>query len=450
MKCKTLYIVLACMPVVLGGCGIYGKYERKPLEFDAECYAKGDTSMAPLSAMPWRELFTDGCLSDWIERGLKANTDLRIAQFRVEEASATLTASRLAFLPSLNASADGSVSNSSSNRFQIGPSASWELDVFGKQRNLKKGAEASYNASQAYKQAVTTSLIATIANGYYTLVMLDEQLSISERTLKTWDENIRTLQAFKRAGRSNEAAVLQARANRMKVESSTLTLRKRISEQENSIRSLLLEPDADLARGEYSKQSFPDTLSAGVSLELLSNRPDVRQAEFELQKAFYNVNVSRSAFYPSITLSGNAGWVSSSGAVANPSSWIANALGSITAPLFNRGTNQANLKISKAEYEIAALEFQQKILDAGIEVNDALSAWQTARNKLVIDKKQIVALRGAVHNTRLLMRNTPTSYLEVLTAQQRLLEAELTEVEDRYDVIQSVIRLYRALGGGVE
>lgn len=438
------------MPVVLGGCGIYGKYERKPLEFDAECYAKDDTSMAPLSAMPWRELFTDRCLSDWIERGLKANTDLRIAQFRVEEASATLTASRLAFLPSLNASADGSVSNSSSNRFQIGPSASWELDVFGKQRNLKKGAEASYNASQAYKQAVTTSLIATIANGYYTLVMLDEQLSISERTLKTWDENIRTLQAFKRAGRSNEAAVLQARANRMKVESSTLTLRKRISEQENSIRSLLLEPDADLARGEYSKQSFPDTLSAGVSLELLSNRPDVRQAEFELQKAFYNVNVSRSAFYPSITLSGNAGWVSSSGAVANPSSWIANALGSITAPLFNRGTNQANLKISKAEYEIAALEFQQKILDAGIEVNDALSAWQTARNKLVIDKKQIVALRGAVHNTRLLMRNTPTSYLEVLTAQQRLLEAELTEVEDRYDVIQSVIRLYRALGGGVE
>ncbi len=377
-----------------------------------------------------------------------SNTDLRIAALKVEEARATLSASRLAFLPSVSMGADGSVGSGSSDRFSIGPSASWEIDAFGKQRNLKMGAEASWFASQAYRQAVQSQLVATIADGYYTLLMLDEQLSISERTLTTWDENIRVLQALKRAGRTNEAAVLQARANRMRVESSTLTLRNQIAEQENAIRSLLLDPDADMARGSLREQSFPESLSAGIPIDLLSNRPDVREAEYRLQKSFYDINVARAAFYPSITLSGNAGWTTSSGSVGNPSSWIANALGSVVVPIFNRGTNKANLDIARARYEENLLDFQQKLLDAGMEVNNALIAWQTANGRLALDRKQIVALKGAVHNTRLLMRNTTTNYLEVLTAQQRLLEAELSEASDRFDVIRSVISLYHALGGG--
>lgn len=387
-------------------------------------------------------------LSAWIDSGLNSNTDLRIAALKVEEARATLSASRLAFLPSVSMGADGSVGSGSSDRFSIGPSASWEIDAFGKQRNLKMGAEASWFASQAYRQAVQSQLVATIADGYYTLLMLDEQLSISERTLTTWDENIRVLQALKRAGRTNEAAVLQARANRMRVESSTLTLRNQIAEQENAIRSLLLDPDADMARGSLREQSFPESLSAGIPIDLLSNRPDVREAEYRLQKSFYDINVARAAFYPSITLSGNAGWTTSSGSVGNPSSWIANALGSVVAPIFNRGTNKANLDIARARYEENLLDFQQKLLDAGMEVNNALIAWQTANGRLALDRKQIVALKGAVHNTRLLMRNTTTNYLEVLTAQQRLLEAELSEASDRFDVIRSVISLYHALGGG--
>jgi NodT family efflux transporter outer membrane factor (OMF) lipoprotein len=398
--------------------------------------------------MSWRELFTDEYLSAWIDSGLNSNTDLRIAALKVEEARATLSASRLAFLPSVSMGADGSVGSGSSDRFSIGPSASWEIDAFGKQRNLKMGAEASWFASQAYRQAVQSQLVATIADGYYTLLMLDEQLSISERTLTTWDENIRVLQALKRAGRTNEAAVLQARANRMRVESSTLTLRNQIAEQENAIRSLLLDPDADMARGSLREQSFPESLSAGIPIDLLSNRPDVREAEYRLQKSFYDINVARAAFYPSITLSGNAGWTTSSGSVGNPSSWIANALGSVVVPIFNRGTNKANLDIARARYEENLLDFQQKLLDAGMEVNNALIAWQTANGRLALDRKQIVALKGAVHNTRLLMRNTTTNYLEVLTAQQRLLEAELSEASDRFDVIRSVISLYHALGGG--
>lgn len=446
------HILFAALALCLSGCGLYTNWNHADIvEYDVNDICTEDSVSPHLMEMSWRELFTDSCLVSWIDSGLKSNTDLRIAQYRVEQAAATLKASRLAFLPSVGINAEGSIGNNSSDRFQIGPSASWEIDVFGKQRNLKKGAEASYYASEAYRQAVRTSLISAIANGYYTLLMLDEQLNISERTVKTWDENIRVLQALKRAGRTNEAAVLQARANRMKVENAAITLRRQIAAQENAMRSLLLNPEADMSRAKFEHQNFPDSLSRGIPVRLLSNRPDVKEAEFALQKCFYDINVARSAFYPSLTLSGSAGWMTASGTgIGSPSSWIANLIGSIAAPIFNRGTNVANLEIAKAEYEIASLSFQQRLLDAGMEVNDALTAWQTARDRLTLDKKQIVALKGAVHNTRLLMRNTSTNYLEVLTAQQRLLEAELTEAADRYDAIQAIITLYHALGGGVD
>lgn len=432
-----------------GACGIYSKYDRPAVEYDTARLVVTDSLNEPLSALSWRELFADSCLVSWIDRGLEANTDLRVAQLNVDKAAATLGASKLAFLPSLGLNAEASAGTKSDSRFQVGPSASWELDIFGKQRNLKKSAEAAFYASEAYRQAVQTSLIASVAEGYYNLLMLDNQLEISERTLRIWEHNIRTLQALKRAGRTNEAGELQARANKLKVESSIRTLREQIAIQENAMRSLLLSPDMDMTRGVLAMQHFPDSIASGVSVELLSNRPDVLAAEFDLQKAFYDVNVSRSAFYPSLKLSGNAGWSTTSGSgIANPSAWIANAIGSLTAPIFDRGTNNANLKISKVQYEIASLKFRQTLFDAGMEVNDALINWQTARERLKIDAEQIAVLEKAVRTTQLLMRNTPTNYLEVLTAQQRLLEAQLTETADKYDEIQAVIKLYHALGGG--
>ncbi len=448
MKPRRYLLFFAVL--LLSSCRLYRNYETPTIDYDKEALCARDTVTPSVASLAWKDLFTDSCLVKLIDSALIKNTDLRIAQLKSNEAAATLTASRLAFLPSVNLTVNGSVENNAPNRLTIAPSAMWEIDIFGKQRNLKKGAEAAFYASEAYRQAVRTQLIATVANSYFTLLMLDEQLSISERTLRTWDENIRALQALKRAGRTNEAIVLQARANRTAVENSALTLRNRIYVQENAIRSLLLSPDLEIERSSLNEQNFPDSLSEGIPLEYLSTRPDVREAEFRLANAFYNVNVTRAAFYPSLTLSGLIGWTASSGNIANPSSWIGNALGAIVAPLFNRGTNRANLKITQAEYEIALLDFQQKLFDAGMEVNDALSAWQTAKNRVNLDKKQIVALQGAVHNTRLLMRNSTTNYLEVLIAQQRLLEAELAEAKDRFEVIQAVIDLYHSLGGGTE
>lgn len=433
----------------LGGCGQYARLECPAPQPAATAGAAPDSAAAPLVSLSWRELFADPHLAAWIDSALARNTDLQIARLRAEQAEATLGASRLAMLPAVSLGAEASAGHRTESRFRIGPAATWEIDLFGRQRNTRLGAEASLRAAEAYRQAVETRLIAAVAEGYYALLMLDQQLAVSRRTLKTWDENIRALQALKRAGRTNEAAVLQARANRMKVESSALTLDKQISEQENAIRALLADPGADLARGELAAQVFPDSLLEGIPAQVLSNRPDVREAEYGLQRAFYGIRVARAAFYPTLTLSGNAGWSAASGMrVGSPSAWIANALASLAAPLFSRGTNRANLAIARADYDIAELEFRQKLVEAGREVNDALAAWQTASRRLVLDKKQIVALKGAVHNTRLLMRHTSTNYLEVLTAQQRLLEAELTEVNDRYEAIQAVIALYHAVGGG--
>ena len=317
--------------------------------------------------------------------------------------------------------------------------------------NAKREARAALEGSRAYEQAVQTQIVATIANSYYTLLMLDRQLAVNERTLGTWEKTVKALEALKSAGKSNDAAVLQARANRTALESSLLSLRQSIHETENALAVLLALPAQAIERGTLTGQRFPEKLSAGLPLQLLANRPDVRQAEYALAQAYYATNAARAAFYPSINLSGSLGWTNNGGgAILNPGKWLLGAIGSLTQPLFNKGTNRANLKIAKARQEEATLLFRQSLLDAGKEVNDALTACQTARQRIELDSCQITMLQEAVRKTELLMRHTPTTYLEVLTAQQSLLAAEQTEAQARFDEIQSIIELYHALGGGSE
>lgn len=443
----------------MNGCGIYTRYERPDLSFTDSLYTairqeaqQADT--ASLADLSWRELFTDSLLQRWIECGMKNNTDLRVARLRTEEAEAVLQSSRLAFLPSVSFGAQGQASHtdgrSTQRTYSIGPSAEWELDIFGRQHNAKTGAKAALWQSRAYEQAMQTRLVATVADCYYTLLMLDGQIQISRRTLTTWQENIRTLSALKRAGKITEAAVLQARANKLEVEGSILTLEKRIGEMENTVCSLLGITPVKLERGVLADQHFPDSLTVGLPLLLVGNRPDVREAELALMKSFYATGEARSAFYPRITLSGTIGWTNNAGTVSNPGTWLLNAIGSLVQPLFHKGENVARLKIARAQQQQALLQFRQSLLDAGNEVNNALILWQTARKRLGVDHKQILNLKAAVWNTKLLMKYGRTHYLEVLTAQQKLLQAELAESEDRYDEIQGVITLYHALGGGMQ
>ena len=445
---KKILIPLILLLVTMNSCALYKDYERPEIDFVDSLYnripAAGDYES--IASLTWRELFADTLLQDLIEIGLKNNTDLEIARLKVEQAEATLQTSKLAFYPNVSFSAQAGVKNEGFN-YSLTPTASWEIDAFGRLRNTKKGAEAALAATEAYQQAIQTQLVATIADAYYTLLMLDEQLEISKRTLKTWEENIRTLSALKRAGKTNEAAVLQAKANKVNVEASILTLEKQIIEQENSLSALLGLVPQEFERNELSQQVFPDTLLMGLPLSSLVNRPDVRQAEYKLVEAFYATNVARSYFYPSITLSGSGGWAGING---NPGDWIYNAVAGLVQPIFNQGKNKARVKISEAQRQEALLNFKQTLLDAGTEANNALVSWQTARKRLDSDKLQIMYLKGAVFNTQLLMKNGQATYLEVLSALKNLLQAELTETNDKFLEIQSVITLYHALGGGLE
>lgn len=448
MRKILIPIILLLTIVTMNSCALYKDYERQEIDFVDSLYNRIPTAddYESIASLTWKELFRDTLLQNLIELGLENNTDLEIARLKVEQAEATLKTSKLAFYPDVSFSAQAGVNQNGFN-YSLTPTASWEIDAFGRLHNTKKGAQAALEATKSYQQAVQTQLVATIADSYFTLLMLDEQLEISKRTQKTWEENIRTLEALKRAGKTNEAAVLQAKANKVNVEASILTLKKQIIEQENSLSALLGLVPQELERNELSEQIFPDTLLMGLPLSSLVNRPDVRQAEYKLVEAFYATNVARSYFYPTITLSGNGGW---SGVSGNPGDWIFNAVGSLMQPIFNQGKNKARMKISESQRQEALLNFKQTLLDAGTEANNALISWQTARKRLDSDKLQIVYLKGAVLNTQLLMKNGQADYLEVLTAQKNLLQAELTETNDRYLEIQSVITLYHALGGGLD
>ena len=438
---------------MLTGCSTYSRYHRAeiPTENLYRTLPAGIDTVT-IASMSWREMFTDRKLQSLIETGIKQNTDLNVARLRVEAAEAALITAKLSYLPSLGINAEGGSSQydgTTAKTYNVGASASWELDIFGRLTAAKRGAVAALQGSRDYQQAVQTQLVATIADSYYTLSMLDTQMAINNRTLENWRATVRTLEALKKVGKANEAGVLQAKANVMQLESSQLAIRKSISETENALSAILAMPSHSIERNNLTEASFPDTISIGVPLQLLSNRPDVRQAEMELAQAFYATNVARAAFYPNITLSGTLGWTNNGGGViTNPGQWLLNVIGSLTQPLFNRGVNIANLNIAKSRQEEAKLLFRQALLNSGKEVNDALTVWQTAKSQIEIGERRVSVLNDAVQKTELLMCHSGATYLEVLTAQQSLLEAETLQSQAYFERIQSIIKLYHALGGG--
>lgn len=449
-------ISVLIIPALLSSCGIYNSYKRPEVQTDGlfrEATATEDTTN--MGNLPWREIFTDPMLQQLIEKGLQNNTDLRTARLRVKEAEAALLSARLSFLPSLALAPQGTLSSfdgaKATKTYTIPVSASWEVDVFGKLRNAKEQTKAAYEQSKVYQQAVQTQLVSSIANIYYTLLMLDRQLEISIQTSSHWKENVATMRAMKRAGMTTEDAVAQSEANSYNVEASVLTLKRQIKETENTLSALLAEVPHTIERGRLEDWQQPANLTVGVPLQLLANRPDVRSAELSLKQAFYVTNAARSAFYPSLVLAGNAGWTNSAGGfIVNPGKLLLSAVGSLTQPLFAKGTNIARLKIAKAQQEEAMLGFQQSLLNAGNEVNNALVQCQTARGRIELDEKMIASLETAVSSTELKMKHGNTTYLEVLVAQESLLQAQLGKVADQLDEIQGVINLYQALGGGRE
>lgn len=454
---KTYHsIYMAACAALLSSCGIYTTYHpatEVPEQLYGEEVVVSDSSS--IASLHWRELFTDPYLVTLIEQGLANNTDYLAAGLRVQEAEATLLSAKLAYLPSLALAPQGTLSHLEGHKmtkaYSLPATASWEIDLFGKLRNAKRQSQALLAQSKDYQQAVRSQLIAGIANTYYTLLMLDEQLRITEQTATSWGESARATHALMQAGKTNEAAVAQMEAAYAQVSASVLDLKDQINQVENSLSLLLAETPHRVQRGTLAGQTWPSSLSVGFPVSLLANRPDVRAAERSLEQAFYATNQARAAFYPSITLSGSAGWTNSAGGmISNPAQFVASAVGSLTQPLFAKGQLTGQLKIAKAKQEEASLNFQQTLLQAGTEVNEALVQYQTAQEKRDLFAQQVNALQTAYRSTSLLMEHGTTTYLEVLTAQQSLLSAQLTQVANEVTEIQSLIQLYQALGGGAE
>ena len=450
---KILYTI--SVAAMLSSCGIYTTYHR-PADLTTQNLTGDRVVEVSADSLPaWQEFFSDPALRQLIEQGLKNNTNLQTAQLKVTESQASLTAARLAFLPTLALSRSGTLSSfdgkTPSKIYSLPVAASWQLDVFGSLRNAKERSKAVYEQTKSYKQAVQAQLIATIANDYYTLLLLDSQLKISEQTKENWRQLVDTYRALMEAGGANEASVSQAQATYLSVCASVADLKKNIQNLEDNFSALLGDTPHAISRSEWNADQLDiaDFTTKGVPLHLLAQRPDVNRAEQTLAAAFYATNEARAAFYPSINLSGTAGWTNSSGmGIVNPGKILLNAVASLAQPIFQGGRIAAQYKISKAQQEEAKLAFQQTLLNAGVEVNTDLSQMQTAREKRAYYKNQISALTTAVNSTKLLMENGSTTYLEVLTANQTLLSAQLNDLSNSFDELQSYILLYQALGGG--
>ena len=453
---KRNILILSTTVALMSSCGIYTKYERPEDVQTEDLYGAnvGGEELPSLATLPWRELFKDPQLQALIEQGLASNVDLEKARLQVEQAQAGLRTARLAFLPSLALAPEGRVSSFDRSEaaftYNAGAALSWELDFFGKLRNAKEQSKAALMMSEEYKQAVQTGIVSGIANIYYTLLMLDEQLIASQQSADFMKETARIMSALKDAGMQTEAGVAQARASAETMAISVLELNNAIQNTESAMCKLLCQVPQHIVRGKLSEQELQKDLSLGVPLDMISNRPDVRAAEYALAQSFYGVNHARSSFYPNLTLGGTAGWTNNVGAIVNPGKLLLTAMASLTQPLFSKGRLVANLKISKAQYEQSKLDFQQAVINAGNEVNTALIQCQTARKKAVHRKQQVDELERAVKNTRLLMEHGSTMYLEVLTAEQSYLQAKVSQASDWFDEAQGIVTLYKSLGGGTE
>lgn len=459
---KKQIIGMMCLAAMMSSCHIYKAYDR-PETIDASGVYRDPASAtdtlaadtANMGNLPWKEIFRDAKLQALIEEGLANNVDMQAAALRVQEAKVMLTAAKLSYLPSINLAPQGTTTSMGGGNYvkayQLPVAASWEIDLFGKILNTKRGQKVAYEQSQYAEQAVRSQIICGIANVYYSLLMLDRQVEITTETAAIYKENVRVMEAMKIAGMTTEAAVAQMRAASHQVEASLMDLKRQVRETENSLAVLLAKAPQTIERSTLDEQVMPEELAAGVPMQLLENRPDVKMAEMTLAAAYYTTNSARAAFYPGLNITGMAGWTNGSGIqVSNPGEFMLQALASLAQPIFNNGKLIANLKVSKAEEKIAQMNYQQTILEAGKEVSDALFLYDTADKKLSEHQAQVSEMQKAVEMNNDLFQAGKATYLEIITAQQSLLSAQLNEVSDTFQRMQAVINLYSALGGGRE
>ncbi len=440
---RNILATLALCSLTLSSCGLYTKFksEEIPVDVAGENIALPDTAVV---AMPtWQEVFTDSHLQGLITKALEQNADLEVARLNTEQAKRVLTTSKLAYVPSLIFSPEISKGLDIPMSYKLPVAASWELDLFGRLRNQKRQAQAAFEQTKAYKQAVQSQLIAGVATNYYSLLLADKQLAWTRESYAILESTLTTIEALKEVGMQTQAAVLQTRGNLKELEITLYSLEQQVALLENNLCLLLQESPRTIFRGSLEETIIDYPISESMSLEVLSNRPDVKVAEMNLAKSFYGVNYARASLYPKITLSAQGGWF-------NPGDWLLQALATATQPIFMAGVNRANLANAKDAYEQQLVLFEQSLLKAGKEVNDAIINKYNASIQRGLASDQVETYNQAVETTQALMDSGMATYLEVLTAQNSYLGARINQAKIWHSLAISQINLFNALGGGQE
>ena len=462
MKLRNIILIGIAATVFTGCKSLYGKYERPAINTSGvvrdplsltDSLAVNDTTS--FGNMAWRSVFTDPQLQTLIEKGLANNNDLLNAALNVKMAEAQLQAAKLAFLPSFVFSPQGTITSWDGNpavkTYSLPVSASWSIDLFGNLLSQKRSSQMALLATRDYQLVTKAKLVGNIANLYYTLLMLDREIELVSEMEHLAKDTWETMKLQKEYGNVRSTGVQSAEANYYSVQAKKTDLVRQMRESENALSLLLGQSAQAISRGKLEQQSLPTHLATGISIRMLNNRPDVHYAEMNLAQCFYNVQTARSRFYPNITISASGAFTNNSGmGIVNPGKWLLSAVGSLVQPIFQRGQIVAGLKVAKMRYEQAYNTWQQSVLSAGSEVSNALVLYNSSDEKSRIESKQIATLRQNVEDTKLLLLQSRSTYLEVITAQQSLLNVELSKVQDDFRKMQAVVNLYSALGGGVK
>ncbi|MBQ3624600.1 MAG: efflux transporter outer membrane subunit [Prevotella sp.] len=462
MKKKNILLIGLAALTVVSCKSLYGTYERPDVKTTGlirDAVSVSDTLLATdtlsFGNLPWRSVFTDPLLQRHIETALGNNVNMLNAALNVKMVEAQLKAAKLAFLPQFTFTPQGTIASwdggKASKTYQLPIAASWNVDLFGNLLSQKRSAQMALLQTKDYQTVVQCNIISNVANMYYTLLMLDSQLNIlgdmTRLTKDTWD--LMKLQMD--LGRARSTSVQSAEANYYSVQAQTAEMKRQIREVENSLSLLLGQPAQQIPRGKLEEQSLPSEFSTGVGIQLLANRADVHAAEMNLAQCFYNVQTARSRFYPSLTISPSGTFTNSAGGgVVNPGKWLLSAVGSLVQPIFMKGQLTAGLRVAEAQYEQAYNTWQNTVLQAGSEVSNALVLYNSSNEKSALETQQIDVLKKNVEHTQLLFKSSGSSYLEVITAQQSLLNAQLSKITDDFHKMQAVVNLYQALGGGAK
>ncbi len=440
-------------------CNIHQEYATPETDTETLYRDVNTTDSTSFADLKWNEVFTDPLLQNIITEALKSNIDLRVAVANIENAESYLMQQKGALQPDLNLNASATQSKLANtvsaatgfatSQYSVFLSSSWEIDIWGKYRSAKKSAIADLLASESFRRAVQTKLISNLATSYYSLLALDEKLLVAEETVKSRESYLITIQELQSAGYVTSADIKQSEANKNAAEILSIQLKQQIRELENYMSLLMGKNPGPIERGKIQNQKIAGDFSTGVPALLLANRPDVMQKEFELLSALEMSNAARAQFYPSITITGRAGFVSNEGAsLFDPTSFFANIAGGLLQPLLNKNLNRSRLRSKIALQQAALANYELSLLTAGKEVSDALYAMETAEEIAALRANQNASLEETVEINKQLLQYGEVNYVQVLTSEQSLLSTQIETINAKLNVLTAQIELYRSLGGG--